>query len=83
MQDHRDAQGCLKPAPSKRLQRCPRAAKEQTKHHSGSESAKRAQLGGHRKDDVKVRNIEQSLTLLLNPPLLRERLALRTMPIAA
>jgi hypothetical protein len=32
---------------------------------------------------MKVGDIEQALSLLLNPPLLRKRLALRAVPIAA
>lgn len=83
VQYHRRTESGPQSALCKCTKSCARAGKKQTKHHYRSESAKRAQLGRQRKDDVKVRDIEQSLTLLLNPALLRERLALRTMPIAA
>src|SRR5512147_478449 len=82
MQDHRDTQGCVEPTPSKRLQRRCCTAKEQSKHHTGSESRQRPQLGRQRKDDVEVWNVEQALSLPVDPLLLCERLALRTMPIA-
>lgn len=62
---------------------CGRAGEKQPKHDSGSESRKRAQLGWYREDDVKVWNIEQAFALPVDPLLLRERLALGTMPIAA
>ena len=82
MQDHRDAELGLQAAPSKRTECCGRAGKEQPKHHRRSEGRKRTQLGGHGKNHVKVWNIEQTLSLLVDPLLLRERLTLGTMPIA-
>jgi hypothetical protein len=83
MQDNRCSDGCVKATLAKGVQGRCSTRKEQPEHHLRREGCQRAQLRRQRKDDVKVRNIEQPMTLLLNPLLLRERLTLRAMSIAA
>jgi len=59
-----------------------RSAEERVEHHARRVLRERPQLGRQREDDVEVADIEHVLAALLDPLLRRERLALRTVPIA-
>ncbi len=83
MQHNRGAKSRSESASCKHTQCGCGAGKEQPKNDSGSKGGERTQLGGHRKDNVKMCDIEQPASLVFNPLLLHQRLTLRTMPIAA
>ena len=83
VQHERGTEDGVEAAQAELEQRVGRSAKERVEDLTRREPREQAQLGRQREDDMEVPDVEQALGAPVDPLLLGERLALRTMPVAA
>ena len=82
VQDERGAEGGGETALCELQERPLGRGEEGLEHDARSEASEGAKLLGQREDDMKVPRVEEMLPTLLDPLFLRERLTLRTVPVA-